>query len=97
MVASGEPIEFLKEAFNAGKLIAPICHGAIPVAAADLVKGRHLAGVGACNDAVTIMGGKHSGDWSAVIDGPIVSGRVPVDVPEFLDAISAALLRQRLS
>jgi protease I len=76
----------------AGKLIAPICHGAIPMAAADLVEGKHLAGVGACNDAVTIMGGAHSGDWSAVIDGQIVSGRVPVDVPEFLDAITTALL-----
>jgi protease I len=94
MVASGEPIEFLKEAYKAGKLIAPICHGAIPVAAADLVVGRHLAGVGACYDAVTIMGGEHSGDWSAVIDGPIVSGRVPVDVPEFLDAVSTALSRR---
>ncbi len=94
MVASGQPIEFLKKAHEAGKLIAPICHGAIPVAAAHLVAGRHLAGVGACNDAVTIMGGKHSGDWSAVIDGPIVSGRVPVDVPEFLDAVSTALSRR---
>ena len=92
MVASGEPIEFLKKAYGAGKLIAPICHGAIPMAAADLVEGKHLAGVGACNDAVTIMGGAHSGDWSAVIDGQIVSGRVPVDVPEFLDAITTALL-----
>lgn len=53
---------------------------------------RHLAGVGACKDAVTIMGGTHSSDWSAVIDGQIVSGRVPVDVPEFLDAITTALL-----
>jgi protease I len=93
MVASGEPIEFLKYVYEAGKLIAPICHGAIPVAAADLVEGKHLAGVGACKDAVTIMGGSHSGDWSAVIDGQIVSGRVPVDVPEFLDAITTALLK----
>jgi protease I len=95
MVAAAEPIKFLKQAYDSGKYIAPICHGAIPVAAADLVQGKHLAGVGACKDAVTIMGGTHSGDWSAVVDGRIVSGRVPVDVPEFLDAITLALLKSR--
>ena len=28
----------------------------------------------------------------AVIDGRIVTGRVPIDIPEFLDAITQALL-----
>ena len=57
------------------------------------VKGGKLAGVNACKDPVEIMGGTHSGDWSAVIDGRIVSGRVPPDIPEFLDAITEALLK----
>ena len=92
MVAAGEPVEFLKSADDAGKLIAAICHGPIPVAAAGLVNGKMLAGVGACRDAITIMGGTHSDDWSAVIDGRLISGRVPVDVPEFIDAITLALL-----
>ena len=93
MVAAGSPIEFLKSAYSAEKYIAPICHGAIPVAAANLVEGRRVAGVGACRDSVTIMGGTYSGEWSAVVDGQIVSGRVPVDVPEFVDAITYALLK----
>jgi len=94
MVMAGEPIEFLKRAYKAGKILAFICHGAIPVAAADLVKGRKIAGWLACKDAIRIMGGTHNWDWSAVIDGQLVSGRVPDDVPEFLDAITEALLRQ---
>lgn len=92
MVAAGDPVDFLARAYDAGKIIAAICHGPIPVAAADLVEGKMLAGVGACNDAVTIMGGTHSEEWSAVVDGRIVSGRVPVDVPEFLDAVTLSLL-----
>jgi protease I len=92
MVSAGEPVDFLKEAHEAGKIIAAICHGPIAVSAADLVKGKKLAGVNACKDPVEIMGGTHSGDWSAVIDGKIVSGRVPPDIPEFLDAITQALV-----
>jgi protease I len=93
MIAAGEPVEFLGKAYAAGKSIAAICHAPIAVAAADLVDGRKIAGWLACKDAVTIMGGIHNWDWSAVIDGQIVSGRIPPDVPEFLDAITEALLK----
>lgn len=92
MVMADEPVEFLKKAHEEGKIIAAICHGPIAVAAADLVKGKKIAGWLACKDAVRIMGGTYSYDWSAVIDGQIVTGRVPPDVPEFLDAITEALV-----
>lgn len=95
MVAAGQPVEFLKQAYAAGKIIAAICHGPIPLAAADLVKGKKVAGYAACKDAVRIMGGTYNSDWSAVIDGRIVTGRVPGDLPEFLDAATEALLRQQ--
>ncbi|MBA7547390.1 hypothetical protein ES705_39809 [subsurface metagenome] len=92
MIVSGKPVEFLKKAHDAGKIIASICHGPIAVAAADLVKGKKIAGWLACKDAVKIMGGTYNYDWSAVIDGQIVTGRIPPDVPEFLDAITEAVL-----
>jgi hypothetical protein len=38
------------------------------------------------------MGVKFIPDWAAAIDGQIVSGRTPPEVPEFVDAITAALL-----
>jgi protease I len=84
--------DFLRDAYAAGKFIAPICHGPIPVAAADLVKGKKLTGWLASEDAVNIMGGKFMPDWAAAIDGQIVSGRTPPEVPEFVDAMTAALL-----
>jgi protease I len=92
MIEAGDPVEFLKRADGASKVIAAICHGPIPVAAADLVAGKRLAGFAACSDAVTIMGGTYNGEWSAVVDGRLVTGRVPSDIPEFTDAVTFRLL-----
>jgi protease I len=94
MVAAGKPLDFLEEAHKAGKIIAPICHGPIPLAAADMVRGKILAGTGACRKHITVMGGSYDDACSAVIDGRIVSGREPSDIPEFLDALTEALLRE---
>ena len=92
VVATGTT-EWLKEAWAAGKLIAAICHGAIPLAAADLVSGRRLTGWLASRDSVEIMGGEFKpAEWAAAIDGRLITGRTPPEIPEFLDAISVALL-----
>ena len=93
VVATGT-FEWLKEPYAAGKTVAAICHGAIPLAAADLVKGKNMTGWLASKDSVEIMGGKFNPqEWAATIDGQIVTGRTPPELPEFLDAISVALLR----
>jgi protease I len=92
VVATGTT-EWVKEAYAAGKLLAAICHGAIPLAAADLVAGKKLTGWLASKDSVEIMGGQfRPAEWAAAIDGQIVTGRTPPEIPEFLDAISVALL-----
>ncbi len=91
MVEAGTPVEWLGKVSAAGKLVAAICHGAVPLSAADLVSGKQIAGVGACRDHVRIMGGTFRPEASAIVDGRIVTGRVPPDVPEFLDAITWAL------
>ncbi|MGD0726283.1 MAG: DJ-1/PfpI family protein [Spirochaetia bacterium] len=92
IVATGTT-EWVKEAYTAGKIIAALCHGPIPLAAADLVRGKRLTGWLAAKDSVEIMGGEfHPGEWAAAIDGRIVTGRAPPEIPEFLDAISVALL-----
>lgn len=85
--------DWLPEPYAAGKILAAICHGAIPLAAADLVQGKKLTGWTASKDSVEIMGGEfHSREWAAAIDGRIVTGRTPPEIPEFLDAISYSLL-----
>ena len=84
---------FLRQAYQGGKIVASICHGPIPVAAAGLAQGKQMTGWLACKDPVEIMGGKFRPEWAAAIDGRIVSGRTPPEVPEFVDAITAALLK----
>jgi len=88
-----EAQEFLKNAYAFGKIIAAICHGPIPLAAADILQGKKSAGWLAVEDSVKIMGGTYNWDWSAVVDGNVVTGRIPMDAPEFVDAITTALLR----
>ncbi len=94
MVEARTPLTSLRTFASAGTPIAAICHGAIPLSAAELVSGRQIAGVGACRDHVRIMGGSFLPDASAIVDGAIVTGRVPADVPEFLDAITYALSQE---
>jgi len=85
--------DFLRDAYAAGKIIASICHGPIPVAAADLVSGRKLTGWLACEHSLEIMGCEFRPDWAASVVGRVVSGRTPPEVPEFVDACTAALLQ----
>ena len=93
IVETGTPLEFLKKAAAAGKILTYICHGAIPVAAADLIAGKKVAGWQASRDSVNIMGGEYNEKWAAVVDGRHVSGRTPPEIPEYVDAVTVALLK----
>ncbi len=94
IVETGTPLEFLKQADAAGKIITYICHGGIPVAAADLIRGKKAAGWQASKDSIEIMGGEYNEEWAAVVDGRHVSGRTPPEIPEYVDAIMVALLKE---
>jgi len=93
MIEAGTPLEFLKKADAAGKILSYMCHGPIPVSAANLVQGKKITGWLACKDAVTAMGGEFNPDWAVSLDGNHVSGRTTPELPEFIDAITLALLR----
>ena len=92
----GSPVELCRRAAAAGKVVAAICHDPLVLAAADLVDGRRIAGFAACRDDVITMGARYDVAWPAMIDGNIVTGRVPDDVPEFVDAVTDALSGSRL-
>ena len=76
----GSPVELCRRAAAAGKVVAAICHGPQVLAAADLVAGRRIAGFTACRDDVITMGAHYDFGWPAMIDGNIVTGRVPDEV-----------------
>jgi protease I len=93
LTVGGEAQDFLQDAYACGKLIASICHGPIPVAAASILQGKKSAGWMAVKDSVEAMGGEYSWDWAAVVDGNVITGRIPPDAPEFVDAMTMSLLR----
>jgi len=93
MIEAGTPLEFLQKADAAGKILSYMCHGPIPVAAAGLVDGKKITGWLASKDAVVAMGGEFNPEWAVAMDGTHVSGRTTPELPEFIDAITAALLR----
>ena len=93
-LADGTPVRLLREAYDAGKVVAAICHGPMVLAAADVVAGKKITGWLASKDDVEIMGGIWRDDLPAIVEGNVVSGRTPDDVPEFIDAMTEALLAQ---
>ena len=93
LTVGSEAQDFLRDAYAYGKLIAAICHGPIPVATADILQGKKSAGWLAVEDSVQAMGGTFDGSWAAVVDGNVVTGRTPPEVPEFVDAMTSVLLR----
>lgn len=64
------------------KLVATICHGPWILISAGIVKGRRIAGSQGIRDDVTNAGATFV-DEACVVDGNIVSARVPKDLPAF--------------
>jgi protease I len=83
-------IDLVKKAYEAGKIIAAICHGPQLLISADVVKGRRLTSWPSV--AVDL---KNAGalwlDDPVVIDGNLITSRKPADLPKFNKAIIEAL------
>jgi protease I len=76
-----------------GRMVATICHGPWILISAGIVRGRKLTGSGGVRDDVMNAGGLWV-DQPAVIDGNIVSARVPKDLPAFGVAMLEVLRAQ---
>ena len=89
-------LQRVREVHEAGKVIATICHGPWILISAGIVRGRRMTStVGIRDDLVNA--GAIWVDKSVVVDGHIISSRVPKDLPPFgralvelLNAASAA-------
>jgi len=87
-------IEFAQDAFEAGKIVAAICHGPWVLAEADLIDGRDVCGWQAVHTDLENAGATVH-DVGATQDGNIVTGRCPDDLPVFCEAVVDALVEQR--
>ncbi len=83
-------VNLVRDANDAGKLIATICHAAWMLCSADILKGRTVTCFFSIKDDV-----KHAGaedvDQEVVIDGNLITSRSPADLPAYCEAIVAAL------
>jgi protease I len=84
----------VREVHAAGKMVATICHGPWILISAGILRGRTLTSTVGIRDDVRNAGAEWV-DRSAVIDGNIVSARVPKDLPDFAKAMLEVLAKQR--
>lgn len=77
--------EITRDFFEKNKPVAAICHGPWTLAAAGVIKGKHLTSIPA--DGVPEDVKKAGGIWEdkeAVLDGNLVTARYPMDLPFFM-------------
>ena len=72
----------VREVHDAGGLVATICHGPWILISAGIVRGRRLTSTVGIRDDVVNAGAEWV-DAEVVVDGNIVSSRVPKDLPAF--------------
>ena len=71
-----------------------ICHGPWVLISAGIVRGRRMTSTVGIRDDVVNAGAEWV-DQPSVIDGNLVSSRVPMDLPAFGVALLEVLKRQR--
>jgi len=87
-----EVLARVREVHAAGKMVATICHGPWVLISAGIVRGRRMTSTVGIRDDLVNAGA----DWvdaPAVVDGNLVSARVPKDLPAFARAMLEVLGR----
>ena len=75
-------VALVKKASDACKVIAAICHGGWMLVEADICKGKDVTGYIAIATDLANAGGNYM-DKEVVVDGNLVSSRIPGDLPAF--------------
>jgi len=83
-------VAFTRTFTGSGKPVAAICHGAQLLISAEVLDGRKLTAVNKIRDDVRNAGGNYV-DEPLVIDGNLITSRVPDDLPVFNEALVKAL------
>ena len=83
-------VGLVKDLFDAGKVVAAICHAGWMLASARIVDNRRLTSYFAIKDDL-IHAGADWTDEEVVVDGNLITSRTPDDLPAFMKAIIAAL------
>lgn len=90
MRRSREMVAFVRDMDAAGKPVAAICHAGSMLVSAKAVKGRRATSFSSIRDDLEAAGA----DWidePVVVDGNLITSRVPGDLPAFCKAVIASL------
>ena len=83
-------VKLVKDLFDAGKVVAAICHAGWMLASAEIVKGRTVTSFFSIKDDL-IHAGANWVDQEVAVDGKLITSRKPDDLPAFMRAIIAEL------
>lgn len=85
-------VSFVRDFIEMNKPTASICHGPQVVIATGIVEGRTLTGVSAIQDEITRAGANFT-DQEVMVDGNLITSRIPSDLPAFAIEIKRQLLQ----
>ena len=83
-------LNFVREMDKAGKIVAAICHAGWVLCSADILRGRQATCFQAIRDDMIHAGASYV-DQEVVVDGNLITSRVPTDLPAFCREIAKAL------
>lgn len=75
-------VDLTKKVFDSCKIIAAICHGGWMLVEADICRGKDVTGYTAIATDLKNAGGNYI-DKEVVVDGNLVTSRIPDDLPAF--------------
>jgi protease I len=90
MRRSPKMIQFLREAFVLGKVVAAICHGPWMLASVGALKGKKATSYFSIKDDIVHAGAEYL-DQPVVRDGNLITSRIPGDLPQFCQEIIKSL------
>ncbi len=89
-------VEFVRAVHGAGKPVAFICHAGWVPASAGIVRGRTVTSFPSIRDDLVNAGATWV-DQEVVVDGNLVSSRMPADLPAFCRALVELLAKVRVA
>ena len=83
-------VKLVKDLFEAGKVVAAICHGGWMLSSANILQGRTVTSFFSIKDDL-VHAGANFVDQEVVVDDRLITSRKPEDLPAFMRAIITAL------
>ncbi len=86
-------VEIVRKFLKSGKVVAAICHGPQLLISANAVRGRKMTSWIGIRDDLIAAGAEYV-DAEVVVDGNIITSRMPDDLPAFCREILRTLRRK---